>query len=88
VLRWFGTAGDDRLLVVNLGAELILIPASEPLLAPPAGTPWEVLWSSEDPRYGGGGVVAWSPEENWHLTGHAAVALAPATRDEASYGYE
>ena len=25
----------------------------EPLLAPPEGLQWEVLWSSEDPDYGG-----------------------------------
>ena len=34
VLRYFGTAGDDRVLVVNLGADLWLSPAPEPLLGP------------------------------------------------------
>ena len=58
VLRWFGPRGDDRLLVVNLGAELRLEIAPEPLLAPPAGKCWQVLWSSEDARYGGGGTPA------------------------------
>ena len=42
VLRFFGTAGDDRLLVVNLGRDLLLRPASEPLLAPPMGMGWEL----------------------------------------------
>ena len=37
VLRFFGTHHDDRLLVVNLGRDLHLNPAPEPLLAPPAG---------------------------------------------------
>src|SRR5262249_35147490 len=33
VLRYFGEAGDDRLLVINLGCGLRLNPAPEPLLA-------------------------------------------------------
>src|SRR5262252_2595893 len=36
VLRFFGHEGPDRLLLVNLGADLVLDPAPEPLLAPPA----------------------------------------------------
>src|SRR5262249_7233305 len=55
VLRYFD-AGGDRLLVVNFGRDLHLSPAPEPLLAPPEETAWEVLWSSEDPRYGGTGT--------------------------------
>jgi maltooligosyltrehalose trehalohydrolase len=76
-LRYFGPSGDDRLFVVNLGPQLELLPASEPLIAPPAGAIWDVLWSSEDPRYGGGGVVAMTPEENWSITGHSALVLSP-----------
>src|SRR5438309_849346 len=40
VLRFFGHAGDDRLLLVNFGPDLHLDPAPEPLLAPPAGCLW------------------------------------------------
>ena len=29
----------------------------EPLLAPPEDTLWDILWSSEDPRYGGSGTA-------------------------------
>jgi len=36
VLRYFGEANDDRLLVVNLGSREELTPVPEPLLAPPA----------------------------------------------------
>src|SRR6185295_19952297 len=57
VLRFFGAYSDDRLLVVNLGSDLHLAPAPEPLLAPPEGMDWTTLWSSEDPRYGGDGVT-------------------------------
>ena len=37
VLRFFGENGSDRLLLVNLGRDLDLDSAPEPLLAPPAG---------------------------------------------------
>jgi maltooligosyltrehalose trehalohydrolase len=80
VVRYFGAEGQDhdhdhdRLLVVNLGPDLDLDPAPEPLLAPPPEAGWDVLWSSEDPRYGGGGVP---PLEGWKIPGHAAMVLAP-----------
>jgi maltooligosyltrehalose trehalohydrolase len=84
VLRFFGeAAGDrlggkesgDRLLVVNLGPDLHLDPAPEPLLAPPEGARWGVLWSSEAVEYGGCGTPPLDAEENWRIPGHAAVAL-------------
>ncbi|HVE77429.1 MAG TPA: malto-oligosyltrehalose trehalohydrolase [Gemmatimonadaceae bacterium] len=82
VLRWFADDGDDRLLLVNLGQALRLAPAPEPLLAPPAGRRWGLLWSSEDPRYGGGGTPAVDSDEGWRLPGEAAVALIPARHGE------
>jgi maltooligosyltrehalose trehalohydrolase len=82
VLRYFGTHGDDRLLVVNLGPNLHLDPAPEPLLAPPPHMEWETLWSSEDPRYGGLGSTPLDTQENWQIPGHAAVALRPAYAQE------
>ena len=83
VLRYFGENGDDRLLIVNLGIDLHLDPAPEPLLAPPEGQRWALLWSSEDTRYCGGG--AYCPEtvdDNWRLPGHAAVVMRPITLEE------
>jgi maltooligosyltrehalose trehalohydrolase len=78
VLRDFSVHGDDRLLVVNLGPDLHLDPAPEPLLAPPRGSGWTLLWSSEDPRYGGSGTpLLDSAFESWRIPGHAAVVLAP-----------
>jgi maltooligosyltrehalose trehalohydrolase len=82
VLRYFGE-DDDRLLLVNFGADLHLNPAPEPLLAPPAGKRWVTLWSSEDPRYGGSGTPPLDTKNNWRLPGHAAVALAPVADDES-----
>ena len=75
--------GDDRLLLVNLGRDLHLDPAPEPLLAPPEGRRWSVLWSSEDPRYGGGGTVPPETEDNWRIPGEAAVVLVPMVSDSA-----
>lgn len=82
VLRFFGEDGDDRLLVVNFGADLNLNPAPEPLLAPPEGTVWRALWSSEDVRYGGAGTPPLETKRNWHILGHAAVALRPVPASE------
>jgi maltooligosyltrehalose trehalohydrolase len=78
VLRFFGGAAGDRLLVLNLGADVRLDPAPEPLLAPPRGGAWRLLWSSEDPRYGGRGTPPVVTESGWRLPGHAAVVLASA----------
>jgi len=77
VLRFFGHAGDDRLLIVNLGRDLRLDPAPEPLLAPPEGRLWEIRWSSEALRYGGLGTPPVETDEGWQLRGQAAVVLAP-----------
>jgi maltooligosyltrehalose trehalohydrolase len=77
VLRFFGADGADRLLLVNLGTDLHLDAAPEPLLAPPEGQVWAVIWASEDPRYGGHGVAPPETEENWRVPGHAAIVLKP-----------
>jgi maltooligosyltrehalose trehalohydrolase len=77
LLRFFGEMDDDRLLLVNFGADLHLDPAPEPLLAPPDGMKWQTLWSSEDPRYGGGGTPRLDSKDNWRIPGHAAVAMHP-----------
>jgi maltooligosyltrehalose trehalohydrolase len=77
-LRYFGRARDDRLLLVNLGAGIHLDPSPEPLLAPPESQRWEVIWSSEDPRYGGTGTEPLeSEQENWRIPAHAAALLVP-----------
>ncbi len=45
------------MLVVNLGPELVLASPAVPLQAPPAGASWEIVFASEDPRYGGAAVT-------------------------------
>jgi maltooligosyltrehalose trehalohydrolase len=83
VLRWFGGKAGDRLLVINLGRDLQLCPVPEPLLAPPRGMCWDVIWSSEDPGYGGCGTPPLEAgDEGWRISGHAAVVLHPVPREE------
>ncbi|HEY0822464.1 MAG TPA: malto-oligosyltrehalose trehalohydrolase [Ramlibacter sp.] len=77
LLRFFGADGGDRLLLVNLGATLPLQPMPEPLLAPPAGMRWKLMWHSEDPRYGGNGMKEIDGEHSWRLPAHALAVLEP-----------
>jgi maltooligosyltrehalose trehalohydrolase len=77
VLRFFGAAGDDRLLLVNFGTDIYLDPAPEPLLAPRENMEWTVVWSSEDLRDGGSGTPPLDTAENWLIPGEAAVVLLP-----------
>lgn len=76
-LRYFAANGDDRLLLINLGNDLLLSPAPDPLLAPPEGTAWHVLWSSERPRYGGCGTPPVERADGWSILGESAVVLKP-----------
>ncbi len=76
VLRYLGQDHGDRLLLVNLGRDLEWRPVTEPLVAPPAGMQWKVLFSSEDPRYGGTGTAPFDFRQ-WRVLGHAAILLAP-----------
>ena len=82
VLRFFSESSAeeppaDRLLIVNLGRDLPLEPAPEPLLAPVECQSWKLLWSSDAPRYGGGGTPALDPDGTWVIPGHVAVVLIP-----------
>jgi maltooligosyltrehalose trehalohydrolase len=78
VLRFLAPAGGheaDRLLLVNLGRDLPLHVAPEPLLAPPDGMAWRLAWSSDDPRYGGQGIPPVVRDEGIRVPGEAAVLL-------------
>jgi maltooligosyltrehalose trehalohydrolase len=75
VLRYFGGADGDRLLVVNLGADLDLCPVAEPLLAPPADSRWSLQWSSESPEYGGQGTPPLRIHAKPCLPGQSAILL-------------
>jgi maltooligosyltrehalose trehalohydrolase len=75
ILRFFCDRNKDYLLFVNLGADKHLTPLPEPLLAPPLGHEWRVIWSSEDPRYGGGGALPVEKPTSWFMPGKAAFLL-------------
>jgi maltooligosyltrehalose trehalohydrolase len=77
VLRFFGRAGHDRLLVINLGHAFEPPIVPEPLLAPPAQFGWETLWSTESIVYGGHGEVPLDTISGWQIPAEAAVALRP-----------
>ncbi|TWT34758.1 malto-oligosyltrehalose trehalohydrolase [Blastopirellula retiformator] len=79
LLRWITPSGEDRLLLVNLGRDLPWNPVAEPLVAAPHGATWSLLWSSEEPRYGGSGT-ALLDTQNWLIPGHTAVLLRPIDR--------
>lgn len=82
LLRFFGEGGDDRLLIINLGPTLPLLPMPEPLLGPPEGQRWKLLWHSEDPRYHGNGMAEPDGEHSWRLPAHALAVLAPHPLEE------
>ncbi|MBC8094923.1 MAG: malto-oligosyltrehalose trehalohydrolase [Akkermansiaceae bacterium] len=84
VLRFFGEEQDDRLLIVNFGADLRLVTVPEPLLAPVEGRAWKLIWSSEDPRYGGCGTPGVETDSGWRMPGHAAVVMAVEVKSESS----
>ena len=67
----------DCLLLANFGRDLDLDQAPEPLLAPPEGHRWVVLWSSEALEYGGDGTAHPETEAGWRITGDATLVLAP-----------
>ncbi len=77
LLRYFGEKHDDRLLVLNFGPEQPFIPGPEPLLAAPWNAEWELLWSSDDERYGGPGAKKPFTDDGWSLPAEAAIALRP-----------
>jgi maltooligosyltrehalose trehalohydrolase len=76
LLRFFHDEG-DRLLLLNLGTELRLASCSDPLIAPPAGHAWTIVWSSDDLQYGGDGTAPFDPAD-LRLPPHALLVLAPA----------
>lgn len=70
---------EERLLIVNLGREMQFRPMPEPLMAPPAGHRWEILWSSESPAYGGSGTPE-VREREWRIPGRACVVFGSVVR--------
>jgi maltooligosyltrehalose trehalohydrolase len=82
-LRYFADGEGDRLLIVNLGIGLDLAPAPEPLLAPPPGKRWKMLWSSESVEYGGYGTPPLDAEgKGFRIPAQVTVLLAARDVEE------
>jgi maltooligosyltrehalose trehalohydrolase len=77
ILRFCPPRAQERALLVNLGGDLELKPCPEPLVAPPRGSRWRQLWSSEEVHYGGGGAPPVILEGSLRLSGRSACVLGP-----------
>jgi maltooligosyltrehalose trehalohydrolase len=76
VLRYFGDKdANDRLLITNFDRDLVFSPAPIPLLAAPAGRKWQIIFSSEDPRYAGQGVPPLQFDERFRIPGFSATVF-------------
>lgn len=79
VLRYFGDALGDRLLVVNLGSRLHADPIAEPLLAPPRGRRWQSIFSTDAPEYDGWGAPPLEADDDgWWIPAESATLLGPS----------
>jgi len=85
VLRYFGQTRElDRLIVVNFGKRLHATPLAEPLVAPPRAMLWRLLWSSEDPSYGGCGTPTIDSDDGgWWLPADSTIVLTPLPSEAA-----
>src|SRR5690606_7863534 len=76
VLRFGTGSGDDRIVLVNFGTDLDVGGKAEPLLAPPSGCDWNLILSTEDPKYGGGGTPPLGPRGELRLPGGCTLVFA------------
>jgi maltooligosyltrehalose trehalohydrolase len=79
-------AEDERLLIVNFGADLVAAAFPEPLVAPPTGHAWQVRWASEDVKYGGSGGPQVVTGDGWRIPSHSATVLAPSPSGDRDGG--
>lgn len=82
LLRYFGHDGNDRLLLVNLERDLEYSSLAEPLIAPSKKGSWELIWSSDDPKYGGPGTILPYQDKRWRLPAHSAILLKATSEEE------
>ena len=78
VLRsWGGPRAQQQgwLLFLNLGRDLWIDVAAEPLIAPPPDLAWCLEWSSEERIYGGMGTPPVENDGVWRIPGHAAIVM-------------
>jgi maltooligosyltrehalose trehalohydrolase len=82
VLRYEAALG-ERLLLFNFGQREELL-MNDPLFAPPRGSGWEVVWSSERIKYGGRGIEESFGPGQWILQARCAWLLEAHSRDAVS----
>jgi maltooligosyltrehalose trehalohydrolase len=82
LLRYFITGRADALLLMNLGGDVSESHLPEPLLAPPANKIWKMIWSSEDPRYGGTGTPPVFSGAGLTLPGRSVILLRALDKEE------
>lgn len=80
LLRYFGDGNDCRMLIVNLGRDLIPSPASEPLTAPRGGDAGKCSGTAST-RYGGCSTQSCEADGPWRIPGHCALVLRPVPED-------
>jgi maltooligosyltrehalose trehalohydrolase len=88
-LRYFDDIdgeGSDRLVIVNFGRQFCYWPAPSPLLAPPRHRQWELLWTSDQVRYGSSSTPAVETEKGWQIPAEAAVVLRAVELRDAKGG--
>ena len=68
-------------LVVNVGEELELKPAPEPLLAPPVQSRWEMAMSTDEPRFGGPGATNPCQSNCWKVPAECATLLCAVSSE-------
>jgi maltooligosyltrehalose trehalohydrolase len=74
-LRFASQSASDRLLLLNLGHDLPIAEQGNELTKPGPKRAWKLIWSSEDPRYGGGGTSAAAREARL-IPAESALVLA------------
>ncbi|MDP1835816.1 MAG: malto-oligosyltrehalose trehalohydrolase [Chlamydiales bacterium] len=70
----------DRLMLFNFDVDFIFNPLGDPLVAPVEGYDWEMIWSTESPKYGGQGAQPLT--EVWKIPGHSAMILTTVKKVE------
>ncbi len=77
LIRYLTTEPSGQcLLLVNLGKDIAVGVVAEPLLAPPRGHRWQLIWSSEHPDYGGAGQPSIDLNKYSTLPGDSALVFA------------
>ena len=86
LLRYFSAAGEDRLLIVNLGTRSCTsTPLPSRCWLPLETNRGERLLATEAPEYGGSGAPEPDCEEqNWMIQGQSAVLLAPGPKRQST----